>query len=215
MKGEVKFNFKSRDIQEALRYAVKQALIAVGVEGAKLAKARVPVITGRLRASIGPTAALPTGDYSYLGRTFTPVFFLGHRSGKEARGGYSAVGFKNIRWKAEDWERMGAYRERGLKAYIIVGTNVHYAKAVEFGTTGGRVIRPVRKKALHFFVVDKDTGEEKEIFAKKVVTKPRPAHPFLHPAMKHLEARALNLAQRVFNRSFNKKLSRQVGNAEK
>lgn len=95
------------------------------------------------------------------------------------------------------------------KPSIVVGTNVEYAKAVEFGHSGMTIL-PKNKKALSWipkaagvgefqgsngktvrkrYYKTKDgsytlNSEDARVFAKKVVIPPRAARPFLHPAFR-------------------------------
>lgn len=67
--------------------------------------------------------------------------------------------------------------ERGGTKYVVVGTNVEYARHVEFGTDP-YIIEPDEAEALNW--TDPETGEE--VFAKKVEHPGIPAQPFLFPA---------------------------------
>lgn len=65
-----------------------------------------------------------------------------------------------------------------ITAIGIVGTTLFYGVALEFGTTGGKVIVPIRAKALSWI---SPTG--KRVFAKRVVTKPMAPRSFLRRTM--------------------------------
>lgn len=128
----VKLDFHDKEVREALRIALRNTLLECGVRASNRAKMLVPVRTGRLKASIGPTAVLPPADESYiqLGRMKTVKRIV---NGKERK--IRVRGVKQIKWTPEDFIRLGAYQEEGdLRASIIIGTNVKYAPHVEFGT---------------------------------------------------------------------------------
>ncbi len=123
-----KLDFHSKKVREALRFALKNTLLECGVRASSQAKMLAPVRTGRLRASIGPTAVLPSDDMSYLKGSLS-------QKGLKGKAQENTIQFININWTPEDFEKLGAYKQEGdLRALIIVGTNVKYAPYVEFGT---------------------------------------------------------------------------------
>jgi len=67
--------------------------------------------------------------------------------------------------------------ERGGRKFVVVGTNVEYARHIEFGTEP-YIIEPDEAEALNW--EDRETGEQ--VFAKQVEHPGIPAQPFLFPA---------------------------------
>ncbi len=130
LNGEL--DFHNKKVKEAMRFALKNTLLECGVRASNQAKILAPVLTGRLRASIGPTAALPVGEEPYI-KLDGMVTVTKKVNGKEKTFKVRAV--HPITWAPGDFEKTGAYQqEEDLRASIIVGTNVKYASFVEFGT---------------------------------------------------------------------------------
>ena len=68
---------------------------------------------------------------------------------------------------------------------VRVGTNVKYARWLEFGTRGGRVITPKGKKALYDPV-------SRQFFGKRVVQGAIKARPFFRPTVNRMRQEIMN-----------------------
>lgn len=114
----VKATFNSKPALNSITERAKKKLIAVGFMIEREAKTLCPVDTGRLRASISTNW---TDSGMLRGKTGTVV------NANEYGGQLAAV--------ESAADGVGAPSHAHEKFAVVVGTNVHYAPFIEFGTS--------------------------------------------------------------------------------
>lgn len=99
-------------VEEHTQDQIEKALRAVGIEAQRNVSMKAPVVTGRLAASITFATKRYHGrpDRSFLKKKFAKQ--------------------KNNELESDDYKKLG----NPDKNYVVVGTNVIYAKKVEFGS---------------------------------------------------------------------------------